>query len=769
MSDNAPLPSLRDQIDQISELAHQQRGLAYEHCLAALEQARGSGDDAAFIALTVLYARLIDQRGYPDSDIDLLHEGLQLAQERLQLHEQAALLHVIGRAYYTRAEYRNALQSWILARECAIQCGDRLSWAHIDAGIAQIYDGLGDHATACTLHEEASRRAADLADPELQLNMQLNLGYSQYRLGRLGEARSNYQQALLLSRQLEHRDDEGEALFRLAEVDLQEGLLDAARQGLADAQRLCHSAAHWWGLANVHINQARMAKHCGDSSAARRHAEEGLASALRAGARHVELACHRLIAELAEADGQYAQALASERQATQLEQAISHHSGNPWDLRALEDLAGIRISPERRLLQLAAEPMLFQGEMTDIAQLLCRRAREIVPCNAVSLWLNDPHREQMSCQLRSPPARFRLPDWDIRSSAELNTLLASGSALVAHTAAHHLALQPVYAEHLAPLGIKSLLIIPLQQNGARLGMLLFEHVQRQHNWLLEEVQYANQVGIITLRALGILEQRRLQAALNQKTRELEEARDHAEAANQAKTQFISRVSHELRTPMHAILSFARLGQDKLAFASQEQLNRYFSNIVESGQRMLEQVNDLLDITKVSAGKMSFSFSRHDLAQLCEVVCSEITALARNRQISIDLLNRCSDSLLDCDGGRIEQIIRNLLSNAIKFSQKNGAIQVQLQDSDVTLTLSVIDHGTGIPEADLPKIFEPFYQSDQHHYGGTGLGLAICREIAAAHSGSLLAHNLAGGGACFTLTLPRHQPGTQTVSTASAAR
>ncbi|WP_283150681.1 ATP-binding protein [Silvimonas soli] len=249
----------------------------------------------------------------------------------------------------------------------------------------------------------------------------------------------------------------------------------------------------------------------------------------------------------------------------------------------------------------------------------------------------------------------------------------------------------------------------------------------------------------------------LQDIVAAQTADLRGARDRANAANRAKTQFVSNISHELRTPMHAILSFARIGQDKAETAKPEKLRRYFDNIIQSGERLLGMVNDLLDIAKLESGKMDYHLSQHALGRIIEGVITELEPLASRKRIS--LVPRVPpDDLLDCDASRVAQVLRNLVSNAIRFSPEDGEIAVTVYaEGDLLVTL-VENDGPAIAQDDLERIFEKFVQgSGLNTPGSSGLGLAICREIVEAHGGVIVAANREEGGARFRFTLPRQQP------------
>lgn len=249
----------------------------------------------------------------------------------------------------------------------------------------------------------------------------------------------------------------------------------------------------------------------------------------------------------------------------------------------------------------------------------------------------------------------------------------------------------------------------------------------------------------------------LQDIVDVQTADLIKARDRANAANMAKTQFLSNVSHELRTPMHAILSFARLGLDKGSELNTDKARRYFTNIVDSGERMLALVNDLLDIEKLEAGKMLFQIQPNQLPHIIDSVLVEMENLIARHRIEMRVDCQPDYAQLDCDALRMGQLLRNLLSNAIKFSPEGGEVLIRVQDGgNGSVLIAVEDQGEGIMESEKEALFQKFTQSNRHldRPGGTGLGLAICREIARGHGGEIWVENRPEGGASFKVRLPR---------------
>ncbi len=237
-------------------------------------------------------------------------------------------------------------------------------------------------------------------------------------------------------------------------------------------------------------------------------------------------------------------------------------------------------------------------------------------------------------------------------------------------------------------------------------------------------------------------------------RAIREARDVAEEASRAKSEFVANISHELRTPLQSILGFSELGL--LRAHEQPRLAAMFSDVHAAGQRMLALVNDLLDVSKIESSVGTFHLERVDIRPPVRTVVQELAPLLAAKRLYINLDLGELPLSAKVDPLRLQQVVRNVLANAIKFSPERAAIEVH---GDVTpdgdIRLRVRDHGPGIPPQELEKIFEAFVQSSQTKdgAGGTGLGLAISRKIMAAHGGDITACNMPDGGSQFELTLP----------------
>ncbi len=255
----------------------------------------------------------------------------------------------------------------------------------------------------------------------------------------------------------------------------------------------------------------------------------------------------------------------------------------------------------------------------------------------------------------------------------------------------------------------------------------------------------------------------LEVRVEQRTSELMIAKEQAEEASRAKSEFLANVSHELRTPMHAILSFADFGVKKSTSASPQKLLDYFKKIRLAGGRLLVLLNDLLDLSKFEAGRMVMNFAPARFDLLVRSAVDELRSLSHERGIRTFCTGDGAGDVV-LDSTRFLQVLRNLLHNAIKFSPDGAAVLVSYGRRDGVAWVVVEDEGIGVPSDELELVFDKFVQSRKTKTGagGTGLGLAICRQIVGAHGGKVWAQPGRRVGAAFHVEIPDNPSATAAI-------
>nr|WP_313954948.1 ATP-binding protein [Nostoc sp. FACHB-145] len=229
----------------------------------------------------------------------------------------------------------------------------------------------------------------------------------------------------------------------------------------------------------------------------------------------------------------------------------------------------------------------------------------------------------------------------------------------------------------------------------------------------------------------------------------------AEAGNRAKNEFLSIMSHELRTPLNAIMGLSQLLQQEIVGSLNEKQQEYISCIYSSGEHLLALINDILDLSKVEAGKEDLNILPVSVVDLCNYVISSVRDQAAEK--GLQLTSEIDPQVETCmgDARRIKQMLMNLLTNAIKFTP-SGQVSLEIKKVVKGITFTVIDTGIGIDNNQFQFLFEPFKQLDSQlnrQYEGTGLGLALTRKLARLHGGDVTVVSTLGQGSRFTLFIP----------------
>ncbi len=320
------------------------------------------------------------------------------------------------------------------------------------------------------------------------------------------------------------------------------------------------------------------------------------------------------------------------------------------------------------------------------------------------------------------------------------------------------------------LETRSLLCAPLLDKGRLIGVIYLVNDMVVGAFTPQRVEVvtlmASQAAISLSNARLVQSVRESNRALEARTRELEAARDAAEAANRAKSVFLATMSHELRTPLNAVIGYSEMVTEELEDAQLFELVGDMRRITSSSKHLLNLINDILDLSKIEAGRERVVRSVFELPALAREVISNVLPLADKNGNTISLTVDPAVSTMSADAAKVRQCLLNLVANACKFT-RDGQIRVELarvvQDEATTapaVLISVRDTGIGMTAEQLGRLFKPFSQGDEsttREYGGTGLGLAITKKLCEMMDGEIEVESEPGLGSRFSITLPLGAP------------
>jgi two-component system, sensor histidine kinase and response regulator len=333
--------------------------------------------------------------------------------------------------------------------------------------------------------------------------------------------------------------------------------------------------------------------------------------------------------------------------------------------------------------------------------------------------------------------------------------------------------QPCFAEQMERLQVKSKLVVPIIVAGQLWGLLIAHDCQQCYEWsswqqeLLQKVAGHLSIAIYQAQLYEQLQiqKKTLAQQVDQRTNELRDALMVAQSASEAKTEFLAVLSHELRTPLTSILGLSYTLLNLLHSNLDARQKNYIQTIKNSGDHLLELIDDMLEMSKLEAGRAVLKVSEFSLPKLLQQVVPMVQHRADQRQISlqIQIMDGAQDISQDHsqdvrfrgDTKRIKQILINLLTNAIKFTEESGQVIVRAWREFDYLVLQVEDNGIGIAQDQIPLIFQKFQQLDStldRAYEGIGLGLALTKQLVELHGGWIEVESVKNDGSTFTVWL-----------------
>jgi PAS domain S-box-containing protein len=404
---------------------------------------------------------------------------------------------------------------------------------------------------------------------------------------------------------------------------------------------------------------------------------------------------------------------------------------------------------------LASQKELHDGELKVAARCITETSAATLLVSRVNLWLYTTNRRQIRCidnydfwaRTHSEGELIDADDGPSYFKALENERIIAASDALQDPRTREL--EDVC---LKPKGICSLLDSPIKIGGHVIGVVSHEQVGEPRIWTLEEQSFA--ASIADLASLAFEGWRR---RVGQE--ELKEAKEAAEAANKAKSSFLANMSHEIRTPLNAVIGYSELLQEDAESKGYAELVPDLQKIHSAGKHLLEIISDILDLSKIEAGRMELAPETFDVCRLVQDLSVTMAPLVEKNGNKFEVEISKQIGMMTSDKTRIRQILYNLLSNAGKFTHNNNvflsAKREKTSEGD-WLCFSVCDGGIGIAPDHLNHLFEDFSQADvstTRKYGGTGLGLSICKRFCDMMRGQISVKSELGKGSTFAACFP----------------
>jgi signal transduction histidine kinase len=405
------------------------------------------------------------------------------------------------------------------------------------------------------------------------------------------------------------------------------------------------------------------------------------------------------------------------------------------------DDAEIRVRQLGRILEISRE-LTTTVALGPLLKRIVDTAAELTETETASILLQDKRTGELRFQTAADDKSQQLADIPVPIEGSIaGTVLMSGEPLIIGDARSD-------PRHFGGVGektgmeIRSLLAVPLQIKEHRIGVLEAINKCDDQEFSRQDV---DMLMTLAAQAAAAIENARLVGALQRAYERLGEL-------DKLKSDFISIASHELRTPLHLILLYAEMLREDLGEGAREQVDP----VLRAATRLKQLIETMLNLRYLETGQMELVPTRFDLRAEVQAACRDYKALADTKGLVISTDVPDEQVSIYADKEKVRVVLDNLVSNAVQFTPAGGRVRVKVGRRGQDIEMSVIDTGIGISPQDLDRIFERFYQVDDHmtrKQGGMGLGLSIVKELAELHGGRVWVESVPGRGSCFVVVLP----------------
>ncbi|WP_028447941.1 sensor domain-containing diguanylate cyclase [Chitinimonas koreensis] len=501
--------------------------------IALFARAEESAREAGALAcqLDALYQRYftLEYLGEEGGIADALYHGLQLAEQHGMARQAGRMLEAIGRLRYARGEYREAAQFWARCLDTCALSGDLHAGIEARIGLGQIYDAMGDSATAARFHRDAGELADRLDEPYLASKVAINRGYNLRSIGEAGQAAEQFRLALAAARRGGIKEYVAESHWHLGALALDQGDLVQAEQETRTALALAEASGYGWlrggafrTLADILLKQRRF----DDASEVYRRALE---HARQVGSRRQQADCHEALSALAEGRGDYREALGHARQHAALQAVLLEQLVVAERLPELQQYDLSQKPPIEQLLDLSTDALPLDASAAGAAlepalERVVRASLGILRIEFVAIWLRERAGADVVCCSVAGPPGLPLAPGRVLAAAELPLYHRLHAQVSDPLVVHDARLHPAAAELPAlfgPAGVRSLLEVPLRVRGDDLGFVSFGQLGGQRNWTRDDVLFGTHLASLVERILGQLEHVAIQQALERSNEALE--------------------------------------------------------------------------------------------------------------------------------------------------------------------------------------------------------------------------------------------------------